>query len=141
MRPAFEPLEHTADLALQAWGTDLAELFQNAALGMFHFVTDPAAVRESRGRDIRLEADDLEGLLVEWLSELNFLHEQHDELYARAEVDSVDAEACRLSGQALGESFEAGRHCVHTEIKAVTFHELQLERDEDGWRAQVIFDV
>lgn len=141
MNPRFEPIEHTADIGLRVWGAELPELFQNAALGMFHFVSDPKDIRELSARGMRLQADDLAGLLVEWLSELNFQHEMHDELYARARIDSLDAQACTLVGSALGERFDAARHSIHTEIKAVTFHDLLLEECPGGWQARVIFDV
>ena len=46
-----------------------------------------------------------------------------------------------LEADVSGEIFDPARHTIFTEIKAVTFHDLQLERDESGWKAQIIFDL
>ncbi|GIW70769.1 MAG: archease [Planctomycetota bacterium] len=137
----YEPIEHTADLGLRVWGSTLAELFTEAAAGMCELMWDRARVRPERRRRLEVEADDLEGLLVGWLSEINFQHVTNEEVYARAVVQQLDVERCRLVGELAGEPIDPSRHRIHTEIKAVTYHDLAIERTDDGYEARIVFDV
>ncbi len=108
---------------------------------MLGLVVDPESVREELERRIEVEADDLESLLVEWLTEVNYQHSVEGELYARVVLETVDAAACRATGTVFGEPHDPTRHVQHTELKAVTFHDLYVREEEGGFRAQVIFDV
>jgi len=81
--------------------------------------------------------------MVRWLSELNYHHTVHDWLFCAFSVDAIEATAdgLRLSATATGERLDPARHTVHTEIKAVTFHGLEIRETTDGWTVQVIFDM
>jgi SHS2 domain-containing protein len=135
----LELLDHTADTGIRVRANTLPLLFSRAAWGMFSLIVDPRLVRPLQARPLALEAEDLPGLLVNWLSELNFLHNTQHELYSRFEVTAVDQ--CRLSAVVGGERIDPNRHTVDTEIKAVTYHELKVERQGECWTAQVIFDL
>jgi len=129
----FQLVEHTADVGLRVWGRSLEELFESAAKGMFSIIGAP----EEHGveRSIFLTADDLETLLVDWLSHLLFLHETRQETYDRFEVS---IRPCwTLRGAALG-----GPAGVHgSEVKAVTYHGLKIDREGDLYTATIVFDV
>jgi SHS2 domain-containing protein len=132
-------MEHTADTGIIVRAPALAELFARAAWGMFSVITDPATVQPRQEFSCALEADDLAMLLVRWLSELNFHHITRHEVYSRFAVSLVGE--TRLQAVVGGEAIEPGRHLVHTEIKAVTYHELRVEKHGDLWLAQVLFDL
>ena len=70
----YELIDHTADVGLKAYGKSLSEAFQNAAKGMFDIITDSSEIESIGQYDIYLSADNLEQLLVDWLSELLYLH-------------------------------------------------------------------
>ena len=82
----FENLEHTADLAIRAYGATLPEVFANAAYGMFAQMADLASIAPSVQRRIELRSLDRESLLVDWLNELLYWRETADETYAQFEV-------------------------------------------------------
>lgn len=139
---SYRFLEHTADVALEASAETLPELFSEALRGMTDVVTDVETIAAKVERSIEAEADRPDLLLLEFLSEILFRFEVHQELFRAARLEVVeDAGGWRLSGIASGETLDPERHPMKVMIKAVTYHELQVERDEGLWRARVIFDI
>lgn len=135
----LEPIDHTADTGFVVHAATLPELFERSAWGMFSIITDPGTVEPASGETVTLDAADLPALLVRWLGELNFRHVTRHLLFSEFRVHEIDEK--RLTAEARGESIDPARHTVHTEIKAVTFHGLQIQQVGDVWRAQVIFDL
>jgi SHS2 domain-containing protein len=135
----LESLDHTADAGILVRAADLKELFARAAWGMFSLVTDVDTIRLVERSRVRIEARDRLALMVNWLSELNYRHITEHRLFGRF----VIVEICEkwLAAEVHGERFDSSRHKVFTEIKAVTFHGLRLQRDDQGWQAQIIFDL
>ncbi len=135
---SFEVIEHTADVGIIARGHSLEELFANAASGMLHFLIDPAAGRPVEGRQVVVEAEDLEGLLVAWLNELLVLLNADGFLPVRTVVRELSDR--RLAAEVLGEPVDPHRHRFRLDVKAATYHQLQI-RKNTVWQARVIFDV
>jgi SHS2 domain-containing protein len=138
-RPQFEVFEHTADAGIVAYGSDLRELFANAAMGMFSLMVDLKGVDEREERQIAVTGRDLEGLLVNWLSELLYYLDAEGLLFRRFEVEEVDGG--RLRAKAFGEPIDRERHVLHFGVKAVTRHLLEIKRDEKGYSAKILFDI
>lgn len=137
--PVFEVIEHTADIGIRSFGRTEADVFQNAALGMFSLIARLGQVSEALCFKISVDAEDRETLLVEWLNELLYLYDSQDVLLERFEIDRLDETA--LEGKAYGEKIDRQRHELVTDIKAATYHMLRVNRTQDGWTAEVIFDV
>jgi len=135
----LQPLDHTADSGIIVRAGDLKELFARAAWGMFAIITDLNAVEPAQSETIVVTAPDREALLVRWLSELNFQHVTRHQLFSR--FDILELSDDRLVAKVSGEAIAPERHTIHTEIKAVTFHGLRVEQGEEGWRAEIIFDL
>ena len=138
MRP-FELIEHTADIGVRAFGATREEVFENAAAGMFSIITDTAGVREQECVEMRLEAGDLETLLVEWLNELLYLSDSRGLLFERFEIRKLGE--TYLEASACGEQADSERHELKTDIKAATYHMLKVTETPNGWQAEVIFDI
>jgi SHS2 domain-containing protein len=132
-------VDHTADAGIAVEAPDLVQLFERAAYGMFFVITDLAAARATETSRISIEASDRVALLVRWLSELNYRHVTEHRIFSKFEVLALSQR--HLEAEVSGEIFDPARHTIFTEIKAVTFHDLQLERDDRGWKAQIIFDL
>ena len=135
----FRILDHTADVGLEAHGHDLAELFSNAARGMFSIIVSLKSIRPGKDVQIKVSAENLENLLVNWLSELLYLSSTQMVLFSRFEIAEIDDN--HISAKALGESIDQSRHELYTEIKAVTYHELKVEKRNQRWCARVLFDI
>lgn len=137
----YEVFEHTADVGIRAYGKDINQAFENSAFGMFDIITDVDMVEAVGEYVITLEARDLEQMLVDWLSELLFIHTIKQVMFSQFSVDIQGEEGkWHLKGKALGEKYDEKRHPYHTEIKAVTHHILKIERNGD-YKIQVLFDI
>jgi SHS2 domain-containing protein len=135
----YEPLSHTGDLGMLVYGRDVPELFAHAAWAMFDLMSDATLIQPRLTMTIHLEGSDLEDLLVRWLSELLYLYDTQRFLYCAAAFTTL--EPIRLAATVQGEPFDAARHPIDTEIKAVTYHQIAVKQADDSWHAQVIFDL
>jgi SHS2 domain-containing protein len=134
-----ETFDHTADLGLRARAPDLNTLFAEAALALFAAVVEePSSVRPAMPIEVRLPADDLEYLLFDWLKALLVRFETERLLFARFDVKVSES---GLEATAWGEPLDRARHELNHEVKAITYHGLKVERDADGWLAEVIVDI
>jgi SHS2 domain-containing protein len=139
MRDGFEIIDHTADVAIAAYGADTKKAFANAALGMFSIITDIDKVNETVIRDVEVTADGLKDLLVSWLNELLFICEVENFLFKRFEISELSE--TRMLARCYGEKINLKRHKIKTEVKAATYHMTQIEKKRDGVRIQVLFDI
>ncbi|MGQ9592975.1 MAG: archease [Anaerolineae bacterium] len=132
---AFVELPHTADRAIAVEARSLPGLFAAAARGMFSLMADLERIRPRQPRPVQVEGSDLEVLLVGWLNELLYLHEAHQELYARFDV--VRLEGGRVEAVAWGEPGLPTK----AKVKAATYHNLSVRQEGGLWRATLVFDV
>jgi SHS2 domain-containing protein len=135
----FEVLDHTADIGLIVYGEDLKTLFENAGEAFFHLITDLKKVRRRVEKRIEIKGEDLERLMVDWLSELLYLHDVENLLFKGFKVESVGEGG--LKARVKGEPFQEGVHVIKTGVKAVTYHQIEVRKENGRWRAQIIFDL
>jgi len=137
--PRYELLDHTADLGIEVSAATVEGLFEEAALAMFDLLTDLSRVDPKVARRIDVAGVDREDLLVGWLGELLSICGAENLLFGRFRVEALGDR--RLSATAEGEPFDASRHVIKRELKAVTHHAARVREDQRGVRGQVIFDV
>jgi SHS2 domain-containing protein len=135
----FEVLDHTADIGIIVYGEDLKALFENAGEAFFHLITDMRRVRRRVERKIEIKGESLERLMVDWLSELLYLHDVENLLFREFKIESVGEDGLRA--MVRGEPFQEGVHVIKTEVKAVTYHQIKVRKENGNWRAQIIFDL
>lgn len=135
----FEVFNHTADIGLIIHGENLKALFENAGEAFFHLITDLRKVRRRIERRIHIGGESLDRLMVDWLSELLYLHDVENLLFKGFQVESVGEDGLRAVVK--GEPFQEGVHVIKTEVKAVTYHRIEVRQENGRWRAQVIFDL
>ena len=131
----FREHAHTADWELEAWAPNLPSLLEQAARGMYAL----SGVRLQSGltqtRTVNLQAEDAESMLVRFLSELLWLEEEQGLGFDRFSItvdDQLNLQA-ELNGFAIAN--------LDKEIKAVTYHNLQVENTTQGLRVNIVFDV
>jgi len=129
-----------ADLTLEAYGSTLGEAFGNAALAMFNAMTPLEGVEEREVRTVEVRGDDLGGLLYNFLDELLFVHEIDHLVFSGVDL-SLDEELLQLKAEFRGEHFAPGCHESGIVVKAVTFHQMKIERREKGWTIRVVLDT
>jgi len=133
----FEFIEHTSDIGLKACGGTLAEAFANAALGMFSLMAELENVGERESRQVEVNADDIEGLLFEWLNSLLYYFDVEMLLFKR--FDIIEFEDTHLTATCYGEPYDSSRHTLKMGVKSATYHQLEVDREKNC--VQVIFDV
>jgi SHS2 domain-containing protein len=135
----FEAIEHTADVGYKLFAPTLEELFAVAGRALFATITEIDSISENMSKQISAPADDIEELLVAWLSELNYAFLVNHELFSKFNIEELTPASLRAT--VYGEKADLSRHEIFTEIKAVTYHGLYVRESAEGWEAQVIFDV
>lgn len=139
----FEFFDVTADVGFRAYGQDLNDAFGNAALAMFEVMTDTSQVKPKVKREILVESEDEKALLYDWLSELLFIHDYEGLVFSQftVTIQQKDPETFNLSAVVWGEEFNQATHEVRDEVKAVTFHLMEIVKEENRCTLQVIVDT
>ena len=135
----FEVLEHTADIGFRAHAASLKELFESAAEALIDIAMDTSQIAELESYAIRAEGDSQESLLVNWLNEVLYYIDGKRLAMRSFKVSELDAH--QLRGIARGEPRHPQRHPGKLIVKGITYHQLKIERDEQGWYCEVYLDV
>jgi len=135
----YRRLEHTADVKVEIYGADLAELFTNAATCLFDMTLDLKKVQETQSVPVSLESAELSELFLDWMRELLFLFSTHSLAIHRVEIAAI--EPTRVAATVFGEEFDAERHGLKVEVKTPTYHEYRIDKTDEGYQATVILDV
>jgi SHS2 domain-containing protein len=139
MEKAFKIIDHTADVGIIAYGADVEELFSNAALALFSLITELESVEDKLHLDLEVSGEDRDSLLVEWLNELIYLFDVKHILFNRFDIISLTHN--ELKATCYGEDFEPRKHKIKTGVKAATYHTLRLDKNDGGYKAQIILDI
>jgi SHS2 domain-containing protein len=138
----FTFVDHTADVAARLRGATLDDLFAAAAGALTAAMTVPEAIQSQRSLAIRLEARDVELLLVDWVGELLYRFETEGLLVAEARPHVIEQDGgWRVDAEVTGETRDPARHPIKVLVKGVTFHGLRIERSPDGYETLLVFDI
>ena len=135
---SYEYFEATADIGLKAYGKDMNEAFENAGLAIFNIISDTSGIDASKEIDFEVTSEDEVSLLYDYLEELLFYHETEFMLFSEFHVE-IDKNLC-LKAQIKGEEINWDKHERKTEIKAITFHRMSIEK-ADCVKLQAIVDL
>jgi SHS2 domain-containing protein len=130
----FQEIEHTADWELQIWAPDLSSLLITAAQGMYTLSHTRLAAGPRGAREFEIPFVDPESLLVDFLSELLFFGENEGIAFDSFKLDFTGSNLKVLADGALIQD-------QAKEIKAVTYHDLQIRETERGLEINIVFDV
>ena len=133
-------LEHTADVKFQAFGKTVAEAFSNAILATFNLLVEPELVEGRTTYKITASAHDLEALLYDTISEAIFLFDAKDFVLAKVEEIKIDlSKEPTLEAALKGD--KASSYNVRPVVKAVTYNEMFVKEEKEGWTIQVVLDA
>jgi SHS2 domain-containing protein len=135
----FEILEHTADIGFRARGSSKREMFASAALALQSVAVELDRVQPRFPYPIAVTGEDDESLLVNWLSEVLYYLDGRRVVMNRFLIDELSAGVVR--GQGWGEPRDPARHPPKLVVKGVTYHQLRITKDTQGWFAEVYLDV
>lgn len=138
----YEYLDHTADVQVHSWGDDITEVFEQAAVAMFGYMTEIETVEILTTEDIEAEGDDMLGLLFHFLDEFLFLFSAEPFFIARkVKILEFDKENFRIKARGYGETFTLGKHPQGNEVKAITYSNMQVHDNDQQHELFVILDV
>lgn len=135
---SFELIDHTADVGIKSSGENLEEAFEEVAKGMFSIITEISKVKTAKKRTVRIEEDNHETLLVKFLSDLIYHHEVNNEIYSDFEVSIDRNDKIILEAECSGEEIDLDRHEMDTAVKAVSYHELEIDTSGE---IKIILDI
>ncbi len=139
MEKAFEIIDHTADIGIVSYGADIKQVFSNASLGLFSLITELDGIKENLHREIKISSQDVESLLVEWLNELIYIFDVEHIVFKRFEFDDIDDS--KLKARCFGDKINPKQQKIKREVKAATYHMIAINKENNGYKAQVIFDI
>ncbi len=132
----YKVLEHTADAMVEIHGSNLGELFENAAYAMFDQMTDISRVKPTGEFKIVMHADTREQLLVDFLQELLYVNDVEDLVFSEFKVET---DGKKLEAEVRGERFDEKKHTKRSVVKGVTYHKLEFNDEKNT--LTLLFDV
>jgi SHS2 domain-containing protein len=131
----FKPLAHPSDVGIIAFGKNQKEIFENAAFGMFSLIGDLGQVEPRQTFQVKAAGDDLESLLINWLNELLFYQDSKKVLMKEFKISKLTDKI--VEAKAFGEKIDLDKHLVYKSVKAATYNQLQISKNQ----ARIVFDV
>jgi SHS2 domain-containing protein len=139
MKKNYTLLNHTADLRVRVFGNDPADLFTNAGLALFDLIAGPLPRSADQWLPLTVSADDRADLLINFLRELLYLWTGEDKLVSMVRIETISETG--IEARVGFVDYLPGSHAVWHEIKAVTYHQIEVKRTPSGWQATVVFDI
>ena len=137
MRKNFE---HTADIGIEVETSNISSAFEEAALGFSEIVTGGNLPKELISNDVSIESDNLDSLLVHFISYLVVLFDTDLFISGFAKIEISKGENFLLKGILKGDIYDQSKHGYGVEIKAVSYHQLLVEEGPPS-RLRVILDL
>lgn len=127
----WEYLDHTADIQIHSWGKDLSEAFELAVMGMFGYMTELDTVEIDILTEVKIEAKghDMPSLLFAFMDEFLYNFCTEDIICKDVRILEFDQQNFRITAIGFGEKFDLNKHPQGTEIKAITYSNMQIYSD------------
>ena len=135
----YSLFSHTADLGMSVNGHSCEELFMNAGLAFSELLVDNKAPKINHKLKISLHGNDLPDLMVRWLSEILYLFEGERVVVTEIFINVINRN--NLISTLSVMNFDNRYHEVVREIKAVTYHQIEVKEEDGIWTARIIFDL
>ena len=138
----YKLLDHTADVRLLVWGKTRKELFGNAVAAMFDVMIDFSGDEKTKSlehKTVKITGNDLEDTLINFLRETLYLFNNQGWLVRGCKLWELSGRS--IFAQLHGEPHNGQINALKTEIKAVTYHGLTINKSKNSWQAKVVFDV
>jgi len=131
-----------ADVAFEATGKTIEELFESAALAVINTqVKDLKSVKQRVSKEIKVESESMEMLLFNFLQELIFYKDAELLLFSKFDIKITQGKKYKLKAKAYGEKLNMKKHELLVDVKAVSLHNFKVEETKEGWKSDVILDV
>lgn len=131
-----------ADIAIEAYGKNLEELFENSALAIFEESANLKNIKEKEKKSIKINAKNIEDLLYDFLSEILFLKDTYSIIFKKSKIKiQKKGKKYHLNAELYGEKIDRERHELGNDIKAITLHMFKIEKTKKGYKGMIVVDV
>jgi SHS2 domain-containing protein len=139
----YRLLPHMTDAYVEVQAPTLAGVFEEAAFAMFDVMTDPTAIDRSFVDQFEVTSHDEVSLFHDWLEQLLLKFDLDGKVYSMFHVEKIEKQNgnLHLAAKAKGGLFERGRHPAKVEIKAVTYHRMEISATRHGYVARYVLDL
>lgn len=139
MKPGYVILDHPADLGIEAYGNNLNEAFQEAAIALTSIILDASSIEPIETQTIEISATDYEHLLVKWLAEILYLYDGKNFVCAEFDIENISPNF--LKAKVEGETFDSQKHPTKLDVKAITYHQILVHSNEERGLVRVFLDI
>ena len=141
--PKYRFLENVAiaDIAYEAYGKNLNEMFDNAALAIFELSAEIKTVDAKKKVEISLEHENIENLLYDFLSEILFLKDSKYMVFKTVQVKIEEGKKNKLKAMLEGDTINSEKQHLENDIKAITMHMFEVKKEKNKWKATVVVDI
>ncbi len=130
-----------ADIAYDAHGKGLNELFENAALAIFELSAELDTVDAKQKVEFELENKKLDNLLYDFLSEILFLKDSKYMVFRNVKVTIREGKPNKLKAVLHGDTINPKKQHLENDIKAITMHMFELKKTKEGYKARIVVDI
>ena len=136
----FKYLENVAiaDIAFEAYGKSLNEVFENSAYAFFDITCNPKTIKQKIKKIIKLKNKDEKNLLYNFLSELIFLKDSKQLIFSKVKVSIKNN---KLNAILYGDKIDYEKQELRNDVKATTYHMFNLEKTKNSYVATVVVDI
>jgi SHS2 domain-containing protein len=139
---AYEYLEHTADLKIKATGKTLEEALSESAKAVFEAIAGKSAIGTNIEKDMTIIVREPQTLVHDFLGKLIYIFSTEHILFSDFKLTLKEAIGYKLVVKARGEKYDPKKHKLIKEVKAVTYHDMKVEEEDDGtWKIEVVCDT
>jgi SHS2 domain-containing protein len=135
----FSVLDHTADLRIRIRGKDLRDLFEKAAKSMTHVMVKGVSPENADTLELSVPGTDVSDLMVRWLGEILYLFEGEHQVVTAVKINTISP--TYLDATLKTVPFDLNLHEVLCEVKAVTYHQIEVVQEDDRWETRVTLDL
>lgn len=135
----YSIFNHTADLGISVRGYSCADLFRNAGIALLELILGNTVPKTEQKLKISIDGNDLPDLMVRWLSEILYLFEGEKLIVTEIIINSMSKN--RITSTLSIKKFDSQYNVILREIKAVTYHQIEVKEKNGLWTARVIFDL
>ena len=140
--PNFKYFDTTADIGIEVIDNDLTEAFKKSAQATLNLITDIEKIRPTITKEINIESEDEYGLLYDWITELLIYLDSESFMASEYNINITKHEGIyTLTGEILGDTYDTNTYNYKTEVKAITYHEMSIEKCEDHIKIRFIVDL
>jgi SHS2 domain-containing protein len=131
----------TADVAIEARGDTLEELFSASAMATFAVMVDTEGVEPSIKKELHLENHEIDKLLFDWLAEIIYLKDSEYMVFSKFDIKIEKDSNYLLNAKIFGEEIYQSRHKLRCDVKAVTYHLFDVSNKKGKWISRFVLDI